>query len=289
MTPTYRRATEDDLAGEFAVFIAAEEELRNRRGIPFTGPPFDPAGRWAQVHRHVIAHDGERAYVAEEDGWVIGFAAAIVRGDLWYLSALFIDPTHQGRGIGKQLLDRVWGSGYRWRATITEAIQPVSNGLYARRGMLPLTPVLSLSGRPRIEVDPSLEAAELDAAALRAIDLAAYGFDRAVDHELFARFTDRGTLWLRGGEPCAYSYRGGFAGAIGPVAGLDAETAAAALRNQLALNADAEVQVDIPGTASALVSVALEAGLRFSDPGLLLLSPPERAPTAYAIHSYWLL
>ena len=29
----FRRATEPDLAAEFAVFVAAEEELRNRRGI----------------------------------------------------------------------------------------------------------------------------------------------------------------------------------------------------------------------------------------------------------------
>jgi GNAT superfamily N-acetyltransferase len=288
MRPIYRRATEDDLAAEFSVFIAAEEELRNRRGIAFTGPPFDPAGQWAQVQRHVLTHDGERAFVAEENGRIVGFTAAIVRSDLWYLSALFIDPAHQGRGIGKQLLQNVWGDSYRRRATITESFQPVSNGLYASRGMLPYTPILSFAGRPRISGGPSLEAIKLDSAVLRAIDLAAYGFDRAVDHEFFARSTQGGRLWLRDGEPRAYSYRGAFTGAIGPVAGLDAASAAAALRAELAASGDEEVHLDVPGTATALVEVALEAHLRFNDPGMLLLSPPE-APTAYAIHSYWLL
>jgi hypothetical protein len=54
-------------------------------------------------------------------------------------------------------------------------------------------------------------------------------------------------------------------------------------------SSDSDIRIDIPGTATALVVMALETGLRFSDPGLLLLSPPENAPTAYAIHSYWLL
>lgn len=66
---------------------------------------------------------------------------------------------------------------------------------------------------------------------MRAIDLAAYGFDRSVDH----------------------------------------------------------VRVNIPGTATALVRVALVAGLHFDDPGLLLLSAGSVLPTSWIAHSYWLL
>jgi hypothetical protein len=213
-----------------------------------------------------------------------------VRGDCWFFSALFIDPAYQGQGVGRQLLDLAWGGPHRRRVTITEAIQPVSAGLYAARGLLPVTPVLGLVGRPAIEPGAdALKPTTPTPDALQAIDLAAYGFDRQVDHEFWARTSARATLWLRDEEPCAYSYRGGFLGYIGPVAGRDAASAAQALRAELADSPGEQIRVDIPGTATALVQVALDSGLRLTDPGLLLLSPPDQPPTAYAIHSYWLL
>jgi ribosomal protein S18 acetylase RimI-like enzyme len=92
-----------DLADEFAVFSAAQTELHGRRGSHWEAVPFDPGGRWAEVHRHLLHHDGERSFVAEAAGRVIGFAAALVRGDAWYLSALFVDPGFQGRGVGRKL------------------------------------------------------------------------------------------------------------------------------------------------------------------------------------------
>ena len=43
-------------------------------------------------------------WVAEADGIVAGFATARVpEGDIW---ALFVDPAHEGHGIGRALLDR---------------------------------------------------------------------------------------------------------------------------------------------------------------------------------------
>jgi hypothetical protein len=96
----FRHASESDLAGEYAVFAAAQEELHTRRGAPWQAPPFDPSGMWAQVHRHLLEHDRDRAFVAEQDGQIAGFTAALVRGDCWFFSALFIDPAHQGRASG---------------------------------------------------------------------------------------------------------------------------------------------------------------------------------------------
>lgn len=289
----FRQASESDLAGEYAVFAAAQEELHNRRGAAWQAPAFDPSGTWAEVHRHLLAHDGQRAFVAEHDGRIVGFTAALVRGDWWFFSALFIDPAFQGRGVGRRLLDLAWDGTHRHRITITEAIQPVSTGMYAARGLLPVTPVLGFAGQPTTEpVGGALRPAAPVPGALRAVDLAAYGFDRAVDHEFWARTSARATLWLDAGEPCAYSYSGGAfyqGGLIGPVAGHDAVSAAQALRAELADSAGKEIRVDIPGSATALVEVAIMSGLRLTDPGLLLLSPGQPSPTAYAIHSYWLL
>jgi GNAT superfamily N-acetyltransferase len=138
------------------------------------------------VHRHLLRHDGERSFVAEDADRIVGFAAAFVRGDCWYFSALFVHPEYQGQGVGGRLLDLAWGGPHRRRITITEAIQPVSNMLYARRGLLPVTPVLDLAGEPRIGSVDGLEPVTADPDTLRALDVAAYGFDRSLDHELWA-------------------------------------------------------------------------------------------------------
>jgi GNAT superfamily N-acetyltransferase len=282
-----RRATEADLEEEFGVFKAAMAELRGRRGAPWTPRPWDPTGPWAGVHRHLLAYDGDRAVVAEEGGRVVGFAAAWVRDGHWFLSALFVHPGHQSRGVGRRLLDAVWDGSHPRRATVAEAIQPVSTGLYARRGLIPLTPVLDMSGIAQATAPEDLQPGDADPAALCALDEAAYGFDRAIDHAFWRR-TRRATLWTRAGQPAAYSYAGG--GDIGPVAGRSPADAARALRAELARSAGSEVGVSVPGSATQLVEVALAAGLRMDDPGLLLMFPGGRPPPdALALHSYWLM
>ena len=299
----FRRTTEADLAAAFAVFHAAQDELHKRRGAPWKVAAFDPAGPWATLQRHLLAHDGAHAFVAEEDGRIVGFTAALVRDDFWFLSALFVDPSCQGRGVGARLFELAWDASCRRHATVTEAIQPVSNGLYARRGVMPVTPMLVFSGRPRVDSrsdsrvgartdsrEEDLQAVAPEREALAAIDVAAYGFDRSTDHTLWARMSQGATLWQRDGAPCAYSYRDTIPGLIGPIAGRDAECAALALRAELARTPEnGEVRLSIPGTATVLVRVALDAGLRFDDPGLLLLSPGDALPSSWIPHSFWLL
>jgi GNAT superfamily N-acetyltransferase len=281
-----RPATAADLEAEHAVFDAAMAELRSRRGAPWTPRAWEPEGRWATVHHHLLAHDGGRAAVAEEGGEVVGFAAAWVRSDVWFLAALFVHPAHQGRGAGRALLDAVWDGEHPRRATVTEAIQPVSNALYAGRGLIPATPVLELEGTPAATAPQELEPAVADAAALAAIDAAAYGFDRAADHGVWARTSATARMWTRAGRPVAYAYA--RPGGIGPVAALTPADAAGALRAELA-RCDGPTSLSIPGSAAEMVAVAVAAGLRMGDPGLLLLSPPQRPPEAVALHSYWLM
>ena len=132
---------------------------------------------------------------------------------------------------------------------MTDAIQPVSNVLYGRRGLVPATPLLTFTGVPRL--DAPADEAPADVAA---IDAVAYGFDRTVDHrywELHARRTE----W---GDAYSYVFPGGD---IGPVAGATPAAAARALAAELA-RSDGPVRVRIPGSARELVEVALRARLR---------------------------
>lgn len=285
----FRSASEADLEDEFDVYVAAQDELHRRRGAEWIAAPYDASGRWAAIHRHLLTHDGDRSFVAEEGGRIVGFTAAFVRGDCWYFSALFIHPQYQGLGVGRRLLDLAWGGECRRRITITEAIQPSSTGLYATRGLLPMTPVLEFAGPPRATGVEGLEPMTPDPDALRMLDIAAYGFDRTVDHDLWAQLSSRATIWAVSGEPVAYAYEGG-PHLIGPVAGCDPESAARALQMELALCAGEPAHVSIPGTATTLVEVALAAGMRLADPGLLLVSPGDQPPRrSLALHSYWLM
>jgi GNAT superfamily N-acetyltransferase len=278
-----RQATEADVPGQDAVFRAAVGELFRRHSF---SPPDPPAEAFAAQQRHLIRHDGERCFVAEDAGRVVGFAAAFVRDEAWFLASLFVLPEVQGRGLGRRLLERAWGPERRVRLTMTDSIQPVSNGLYARLGLVPTAPVLALAGTPAADAHAGIEAAPPEPEALRELDLAAYGFDRTVDHAYWQGHA-RATLWLRAGAPAAYSYAVS-PGWIGPVAGLDGEAAAAALRAELA-RFQGRVRVLVPGSCPELVETALAAGLELvGPPGLLLLSrgapvPRSLAPGGYAL------
>jgi GNAT superfamily N-acetyltransferase len=266
-----RPTTAADLPALHRLFLAAITGVFEPHGLE---PPRPPAEVFSTQQRHVL--ETGTSVVAADDGGLLGFGASWQRGEHWFLASLFVDPAAQGRGVGKALLDAVWGPATR-RLTITDAIQPVSNALYGRRGLIPATPVLTFTGRPRVDG----RGLRPEPAELAAIDAAAYGFDRAVDHAYWERHARR-TTW-----PGAYAYVVP-GGQIGPVAGLDADAAAGALAAE-PVRAEGEVRVRIPGSSRALVEVALTAGLRLDTlPGLLLLSERVEPPTALAIAGYML-
>jgi len=267
------------------IFIAAIRSVYEPHAFAPPAPPFEV---FANQQLHLLEHDAERCVVAERDGAPVAYASAWARGDAWFLASLFVRPDAQADGVGNALLDAVWGD-FPHRRTLTDAIQPVSNALYARRGLVPAAPVLAFSGRPRVrdptELGPTSQGTDATA-DLHVVDETAYGFDRALDHAYWATIARR-TVWRRDGDPAAYSYA--FPnGPIGPVAGLTPADAAAALTSELA-RATGDVIVRVPGPARALVQAALAAGLRFGPtPGLLLLGPGLEPPASLAIGSYTL-
>jgi ribosomal protein S18 acetylase RimI-like enzyme len=280
---TYRQAREDDVAAQHAVFVAAEGELLERHGFAWRSPPLVDAV--APGYLHLLRHDGERCFVAEADGRVVGYSAGFVRGAAWFLASLFIDPAYQGVGVGRRLMGLALSGAPERRLTISDSIQPVSNALYAKHGLYPITPILGFKGPSKVELASDLSASEITPSALAMLDQAAYGFDRSVDHEFWATQAVP-TLWRRGDKAVAYSYRWPT-GRIGPLAGLDDAAAAAALAAELAQPISHLVQV--PGTSTSMVRVAIEAGLELAaPPGLLLLSEGVAPPRSLAISSYGL-
>ena len=265
-----RPTTDGDLPALHAAFVDAIATVFVPRGLDAPSPSFDG---FSTLQRHVLATGV--GFVAEDDGDVVGFASAWTRGGDWFLASLFVRGRAQGRGVGPQLLDAVWGDAPR-RRTVTDAIQPVSNALYGRRGLAPVTPLLTFAGTPNVAA--SADEAPAD---LAAIDAVAYGFDRFVDHRYWELHAAR-TEW---GDAYSYVFP---TGDIGPVAGATPAAAARALAAELARRGGS-VRVRIPGSARALVDVALRAGLRLDPgPGLVLLSPEVEPPTAVAPSGYML-
>lgn len=278
-----RPALEVDLPAAYSVFRRSIEDLYERHRFE---PPRPPQDVFVRQHAHLLEHDAVRFWVATEEGRLAGFSAAFVRGDAWFLSALFVSPEHQARGVGKELLARVWDgdSEVRRRITIVDAIQPVSTGLYSRAGLLPVTTLMNLAGEPEIGQGHGLEPGPLDDAALTELDRAAYGFDRAPDHP-FWRAEARGTLWKAAGEPVAYSYRWP-GGRLGPIAGRTPEACGQALAAELERAEGRFVSLVVPASARPALSVALGAGLRYSDPPGLILSTDGTGPASLVPHGY---
>jgi GNAT superfamily N-acetyltransferase len=279
-----RQARESDLPAAYDVFVAAESDVWHRHGLPWSPPPFEV---WSARHRHLLAEDGDRSFVALDGERLAGYCAALTRGDTWFLSALFVSPEYQGRRVGPGLLDLAWPGDYRCRMTITNSIQPVSTGMYARRGLIPTTPILELSGSPTCDLPAGLEAIPTEPEALTTLDRVAYGFERAADHRFWREQATEANLWLLSGEPIAYSYVD-EQGLIGPLAGRDGHAAAVALQAQLA-RSESLAGLQLPGSARSLVETALASGLRATrPPGLLLLSERCDPPQALSISGYFL-
>lgn len=114
------------------------------------GPIREEARPW-QLGRvgHLLACDPGGAWVAEDDGRVVGTAMAILRDGVWGLSLLALDEGLRGRGAGRALLDPAlaYGDGARGAIVLSSA-HPAAMRLYARAGF-ELRPCVSLGGHVR--------------------------------------------------------------------------------------------------------------------------------------------
>jgi GNAT superfamily N-acetyltransferase len=140
-----RPMTPDDVSGaDQAAWTALREQIPQE----FL-PSYDDDER-AQRGRFRIAHlqrtDPDGAWVAEDDGRIVGVALALVREGLWGLSLFGVAPEHQGRGVGHKLLDATlrYAEGCRG-AIILSTTDPRAMRRYALAGF-ELRPCVTLAG-----------------------------------------------------------------------------------------------------------------------------------------------
>jgi GNAT superfamily N-acetyltransferase len=308
---TYRPAAEADLPRAFAVFRAA----LNSYLVPAGQEPVPDDDQQSPSYRHFLRHDGERFWVAEavvEDltgggtgtldaggRQVVAWGSGLLRGDWWFLSSLFVLPEAQGLGVGARLLELA-GTGAppaAVRATITDSLQPISNTLYARRGLLPREVLVGFDGVPRSGEPVSLGTLEPEPlglgslAELREIDAAASGVDRTVDHAFYLTHGGRsGHLFRRHGRPAGYVVvrQDGWLGPVAAVRERDVEAITAFGIAELSRReAVDKVRAGVTGRCEGAQRAFWGAGLRFSGtPGLLLSSRPFGRLDRYVAASY---
>jgi GNAT superfamily N-acetyltransferase len=200
VTVTYRPPQPAELADCALIWYSAVDEYMARLNRPLPSPYLDPL---LGLLTHLLATDPERFLVAVEPrdpehghlrDRVVGFGVAVQRERVWFLSQLYVLPERQGRGIGRALMTQIFPSadsnadGGDWAspeeprtpgtmATCTDSAQPMSNGLYARFGIVPRIPIMNLVGNPRLDrlpqLAPDVRAVAMDHLGPRAARVAA--------------------------------------------------------------------------------------------------------------------
>ena len=310
----YRLARESDLDACALLHKAAVDDYQVRLAQPKMPEDLLPIRR---LLFHLLATDPDRFWVATMRGEhggerLVGFTSATVREGLWFLAMLFVRPGTQAAGLGQALMDRAQAghdvdpggpavpgpddplaSGIHTWGMCTDAAQPISNALYARRGMVPRIPAWRLIGEVRRWSAVPVLPDTLEAVGFEAIVSAGPDGERrladivdTLDRELIGAAHPQDHAWLRregragflvrerrGGRVAGYVYGSG-GGRLGPVAALDPELHPAligvAVRETPMLGT---VAMWVPGTADVATRALLEAGLRLDGfPGLICWS-----------------
>jgi GNAT superfamily N-acetyltransferase len=286
----YRAARIDEIEPCAGIWRTAINDYIVHLGQGEIAPEMNPIIR---LFTHLQATDPDRFVVATEvEGRVVGFASAISRERIWYLSMLFVLPELQGAGVGRQLLARVLpqDDGIA-RATATDSAQPISNALYTSYGIAPRMPLLNLTGLPeRPEafgplpsgiVPVSFETLVGDlpggdghrrlTAAIDGLDREILGAAHPADHR-FLRSESRSGWLYHGpdGAPLGYGYAG-EAGRLGPVAVRDEALMAPILGHLTsAVTPRGAFSTWIPGAADRGLMACLGAGFRLDQFPVLL-------------------
>lgn len=230
---TYRPMTVADLAPTAYIKKAALESIP--QGPMAARSPWEPF--YPRQLEHILATDPGGSVVAEIDGMPVGYAQAFIRGDIWFLSQLFVQPEVHGRGIGDGLLERVHQYGRDNNARVYAVVstaQPVSQSLYMRHGMYAVAVGYGMSG----DFEPLLALPEPSATKKKIVDCSGwqdrmadldrqvFGAERRQDHAMYlagkGTAGDVGSFALTDGADFhGYAYAVAPNGYIAPLAAYD--------------------------------------------------------------------
>ena len=123
---------------------AAAFAVRDPNGAPQRTP--EHRKRWIARTHHLLDVDPGGSWVCDDGGALVGVASAARRELLWILSTYAVDPTYQGRGAGRALLETAisYGAGCL-RGMICSTSDPRAVRRYRLAGFT-LHPTMQLRG-----------------------------------------------------------------------------------------------------------------------------------------------
>jgi GNAT superfamily N-acetyltransferase len=247
----FRQANETELPAVFEVFYQNELLDNPDFSLPSDIPPY---------LSHVLQTG--TLYVAEEDGKILAFAGAITRGNISFLTDLFVLPSFQSGKLGKMLLQTVLPQDNLIHCTMSSS-DPRALALYIRSGMQPWWPHFAL----RFDMPthawtmvPDMEIIEADASdpALLGWDARVSGRPRPQDLQFWIREERAVPLWFRRqGQVVGYGFVRFGAGALsnpqacklGPMGANTPDDATACVLAAVhwAMQRAVEIHIDVPG------------------------------------------
>jgi GNAT superfamily N-acetyltransferase len=146
---------------------------------------------WIERTRHLVRHDPEGCWVAEDESGVVGIATSFRRETLWCLATYAVLPGLQGRGIGKALLAAALDHGRACtRSMLSSSSDPRAARIYRQAGF-DLHPQMYCTGtvdRTAIPVVEKVREGSVgDLELMDSIDRGLRGAGHGADHELMLR------------------------------------------------------------------------------------------------------
>lgn len=261
----YRIAQPDDIPEMADLFLLALNDLYQRNAVSALVPP-RPAV--LQGYEHIRSTGNFQVAVVE--GRIVAIAGAVVRDQLWYLSAFWAHPDLQRQKIGMPLLRRVWDAGKDAGATIFftwSSIDLTAIASYMKLGMVPGYQNFFFDGVPKQlpEIPSSYKAASLEKPVAMEIDQLIRGTRREPDHNFwFSNPNLQKKQVLQNGSVIGYYYLN--RGTIGPAAWKQphhAETVLSLACREASVLAP-EIRIALPGINHAALRFAFDAGLRLT-------------------------
>jgi hypothetical protein len=227
---------------------------------------------------HLIATG--RTLVVDDGDRLAAFGSTIATGHGRHLTDLFVRTDRLGRGIGRPLLDALFGDD--WPRTTFASDDPRALPIYVRAGMSPLWPCLYLLGSAAVlpDLDRGLATDDTDPTWLAALEQEWTGVERPTDHAFWATQADADPFVVMDeGEIVAGGY--GRARQKGPERAMDRllvrpdhdpiGPVVAALRR---VARGGTILACLPGPNPAVRPI-LEAGFQIQDRDTYLASEPD--------------
>lgn len=280
---TYRAATNADSRAAFDVFVDSigdfGERIRNASMVEFA----DPAQRDAAWSRRRPLYDHlaatyERWWIAQDgDGRTIGNARSILRDGTRQLTEFFVSPHTQARGVGRELLERVFpaGEGAERRIVIaTTDTRAVTR--YLRAGVYPISPLQGFAGPPSAEghdlaglTFERVTDVEEGVEQMAAVDQDVLGYRRDAEHRYMLAERD-GYLYRRGDRIAGYGYMGDRAGPLAMLTRADLVPALGHLEARAHERGLESVEFEVPLVNRVAIDHLLGRGFRV-DPFVVYL------------------